>query len=41
MSCFDEILRNDNLELYECVYELAKNIKRNIKEVPLSTLVYI
>ena len=33
MNCFDEILRNDNVDLYECVYEYAKQIKRNLKEV--------
>jgi hypothetical protein len=35
MSSFDEILRNDNIELYECVFEYTKSIKRNLKEVLL------
>lgn len=36
MSGFDEILRNDNLDLFECVYEHTKKIKRNYKEVTLT-----
>lgn len=33
MNCFDEIIRNDNLELFECIYSYAKLIKRDMKEV--------
>jgi ankyrin repeat protein len=35
MTSFDEILRNDNIELFECVFEHTKKIKRNMKEVIL------
>ncbi len=33
LSGFDEIVRTDNLEMLECVYDLAKKIKRNYKQV--------
>ena len=36
MDCFDEIIRSDNHELFECVYPLTKNITRNLKEVSLT-----
>jgi ankyrin repeat protein len=34
MSCLDEIVRNDNVELLECVYPLYQNVlaKRSLKE---------
>jgi ankyrin repeat protein len=33
MTCLDEIVRNDNRDLFECVFEHTKEIKRNLKEV--------
>lgn len=42
MSCLDEIVRNDNVDLLQCVYPLFTNVmaKRNLKEVKyrISTL---
>ena len=31
MTCFDEIIRNDNKDLFECVYTHSKKIKRDFK----------
>jgi ankyrin repeat protein len=31
MNCFDEMVRADNKDLFECVYLLTKNMKRNLK----------
>lgn len=33
MSCFDEIIRQDNVDLLECVWEQAKAMKRDYKTV--------
>ena len=33
MNCFDEIVKTDDLDLFECVYPLTRNLKRNLKEV--------
>ena len=33
MNCFDEIIRTDNKDLFECVFDLAKKVKRNLKQV--------
>jgi hypothetical protein len=40
MNCFDEIVRTDNFDLFQCVYEHTKGIKRNLKEV-LSLQIFI
>jgi hypothetical protein len=33
MNCFDEMIRNDHIDVFEAVYPLTKKIKRNFKEV--------
>ncbi len=33
MNCFDEIIKTDNLDLFQCVYPLTRNLKRNFKDV--------
>ena len=38
LSVVDEIIRNDNKALFECVYPITKTIKRNLKEVSLGFL---
>ena len=41
MTVYDEIIRNDNSDLLECVYDHAKLVKRNMKEVGRSSLILI
>ena len=33
LSCFDEIVRNDHSDLFECVWPYAKNLKRDMNQV--------
>mmetsp|Transcript_26211 Transcript_26211/g.30627 ORF Transcript_26211/g.30627 Transcript_26211/m.30627 type:complete len:276 (+) Transcript_26211:63-890(+) len=32
LSCFDEIVRSDNSELFECIWPFAKKVKRDLNE---------
>jgi ankyrin repeat protein len=43
MSCLDEIVRNDNVDLLECVYPLFINhlAKRNLKEAGSFSLLHL
>jgi ankyrin repeat protein len=43
MSCLDEIVRNDNVDLLECVYPIYKNVlgKRNLKEPGSFSLLHL
>ncbi|CDW79760.1 ankyrin repeat protein [Stylonychia lemnae] len=41
MNCFDEIVRNDNKDLFECVYTLTKNMKRNLKLAGAFSIVHL
>ena len=36
LDCFGEIIRTDNIDLFECVYDYSKKVKRNMKEVKMS-----
>lgn len=33
LTAYDEMIRQDNLDIYKCVYDQAKMVKRNMKEV--------
>ena len=33
LSCFDEVVRSDNADLFECVWPYAKNLKRDLNVV--------
>ena len=37
LSCFDEVVRSDNADLFECVWPYAKNLKRDLNEVSQQT----
>ena len=32
MSSFDELVRNDHKDLFECVYDIAETVKRDLKQ---------
>lgn len=36
-----EVMRKDNVDLFECIYDIAKNHKRNMKEVTLPHLKHL
>ncbi len=33
LNGFDEIVRTDNIDMLECVYDIAKKMKRNYQQV--------
>ena len=43
MSCLDEIVRNDNVDLFECIYPLYTNVlaKRNLNESGSFSLLHL
>ena len=36
MNCFDEVIKEDNLDLLECIWPYTRYLKRNKQEVTLS-----